>query len=133
MYFEGGLTVVNGEHRKRKRSLSAGEQHTRDKKVSVSRTKETPEQVQFREFVSQVYTILERYLLESLVSMEVADESRDSNPSVLNFTLPLPQNEDTTNGKRSKTDPLNEEKSLSSKLINNEYTSVSQIEVPSQL
>ncbi len=61
--------------------------------------------------------------------MELVDESRDSNPSVVHFTLPLPQIEETTNVKRSKTDPLNEDKSLSSKLINNEYTSVSQIEV----
>jgi hypothetical protein len=120
---------VNGEHRKRKRSLSVGEQHTRDKKASISKTKETPEQVQFREFVSQVYAILERY---HPLSVGVAEQSRDSNPSVLHFILPTPQNEETPNGKR-KTDPVTEEKSLFFKLLNHEYTSVSQIEVPPQI
>src|SRR5579859_1475870 len=63
----------------------------------------------------------------------VANGSHDSNPSVLNSVLPTVQSEmETTNVRRSKTDPLTEERNIASKLQNFEYTSVSQIEVPSQ-
>ena len=52
--------IVNGvEHRKRKRSPStmAQESH-REKRMSVGTSKETPEQIQFKEFVSQLESIL---------------------------------------------------------------------------
>lgn len=58
-------------------------------------------------------------------------ESHDSNPSVLNFVLPVVKHEsEIQNGRRSKTDPLIEERSIASKLQNVEYTNISQIEVP---
>ena len=55
--------IVNGDHRKRKRSPSMTVLEHRDKRVSLSRSKETVEQIQFREFVGHVHAILSSYTL----------------------------------------------------------------------
>jgi hypothetical protein len=104
--------------------------------MSTSRTKETPEQTQFREFLAQVFIIFQRYIpypfLPCIFAASYLIKSHDSNPSVLYFVLPTVQQQETaetSNGKRSKTDPLSEERTLASKLQNIEYTNISQIEV----
>jgi hypothetical protein len=58
--------LVNGiEHRKRKRSptsITTGQQENhREKRISAVKSKETLEQIQFREFVSQIESILLLY------------------------------------------------------------------------
>ena len=60
--------------------------------------------------------------------------SHDSTPSVLQFPLSLIQNEtsDAPNVKRTKLES-EENKTIASKLSNNEYTNVNQIEVLSLL
>ena len=101
----------------------------------MSRMKETPEQTQFRDFLAQVFIIFQRYIPCPFLVCFAARyliKSHDSNPSVLYFVLPTVQQQETaetSNGKRSKTDPLSEERTLASKLQNIEYTNISQIEV----
>jgi hypothetical protein len=61
-----------------------------------------------------------------------AYSSRDSTPSVLHFPLPAPQTEapDTPNLKRSKTESsFDDTHTIASKMSNNEYTSIGQLEV----
>ena len=58
---------MNGvEHRKRKRSPSMMVQDShREKRMSGVKSKESPEQIQFREFVSQIWSVLvELYVLD---------------------------------------------------------------------
>jgi hypothetical protein len=67
-----------------------------------------------------------------MTSWNKSDCSHDSTPSVLHFPLPATQIEapDIPNLKRSKTEPASDEiQSIASKMSNNEYTGISQLEV----
>ena len=64
---------MNGvEHRKRKRSPStiAQESH-REKRSSVGKLKETPEQIQFKEFVNRMESVLATLYNTGIVLMIV--------------------------------------------------------------
>jgi len=64
------LIVVNGDARKRKRSPSAVEHGTKEKRLSTARTKETPEQIQWRQFMDKLLIVLERYTRILLMLMK---------------------------------------------------------------
>jgi hypothetical protein len=120
--------VVNGvDHRKRKRSPTTNAQDHHREKRAVSRVKETPEQTQFKEFLSNLYTVF----LESDPVHSRPKRSRDPLPSVMNFLLPIPQNEavEAPNVKRAKLEASEESRTFADKLSNNEYTNIGQIEV----
>jgi len=55
------LIIVNGDTRKRKRSPSTVAEHSKEKRLSLSKSKETPEERGFKEFVSNVFTLMSRY------------------------------------------------------------------------
>jgi hypothetical protein len=57
--------TVNGDGRKRKRSpaaaaAAAAVEHGREKRLSLAKTKESAEQIRFREFADNLLTVLER-------------------------------------------------------------------------
>ena len=64
---------MNGvDHRKRKRSPSMMTQDShREKRMSGVKSKETPEQIQFREFVSQMESVLVKLYTLDIVLMIV--------------------------------------------------------------
>lgn len=55
------LIIVNGEGRKRKRSPSTIAEHSKEKRLSLAKSKEIPEEREFRGFVSNVFTLMSRY------------------------------------------------------------------------
>lgn len=120
---------MNGfDYRKRKRSPATNmQEYHRDKRQGSLRTKETPDQIRFREFVSQVNTVLTEY---GHFDVELT-VSHDPTPSVMLCPLPLVHSEssDVSNSKRSKTEPLDEERTVSSKMAHHEYSTLNQIEV----
>jgi len=121
--------VVNGvDIRKRKRSASSSEVVLREKRGSPGKVKETPEQIQFKRLVKDIAIVLTSYMANYPMAANI---SADSDPSVLRYPLPAPNEISVSpNGKRTnKSESVEPVRTIASKLEANEYTNLNQLEV----